>query len=26
VLQVLAAWTPLGVINTIGLTLDIEAY
>ena len=26
VLRSLAAWTPLGVINTIGITLDIEAY
>lgn len=25
VLRVLAAWTPLGVVNTFGITLDIEA-
>jgi hypothetical protein len=25
VLRALAAWTPLGVINTFGITLDIEA-
>jgi hypothetical protein len=25
VLRALAAWTPTGVINTFGITLDIEA-
>lgn len=25
VLRALAAWTPLGVVNTIGITLDLEA-